>query len=370
MDAKIIIGANLGDEGKGTIVAKYVKQAAMQSKKVINVLTNGGSQRAHSILTENGESFTFKHFGSGTYHGAGNYFSKHFILNPMQFVKEYNDLVSRGVLLHGIFRNYDCMWTTPFDMMANQIIEEIRGSSKHGSCGMGIWETIQRYNNSLTITLDGFNNFNNDIKRLHLKHIKDYHEKRITIPDKWKDVWNSDNLIDNFIEDCKFMVYNTSVVYSDNEAICNSIYDEVIFENGQGLMLSDTGKDIPGTTPSITDSSYAMNIIRNLSAEVGVSLHYVTRPYLTRHGNGYLRKESIRSDVSKYIESDRTNVYNQFQGSFRYAPLDLTSLKERIISDAGNNDFVLEVTHCDEMDRVAEFNKMFNNVRITDSAKI
>ena len=43
MDAKIIIGANLGDEGKGTIVAKYTKQAAMQSKKVINVLTNGGS---------------------------------------------------------------------------------------------------------------------------------------------------------------------------------------------------------------------------------------------------------------------------------------------------------------------------------------
>ena len=166
------------------------------------------------------------------------------------------------------------------------------------------------------------------------------------------------------------MVYNTSVVYSDNEAICNSIYDEVIFENGQGLMLSDTGKDIPGTTPSITDSSYAMNIIRNLSAEVDVSLHYVTRPYLTRHGNGYLPKESIRSDVSKYIESDRTNVYNEFQGSFRYAPLDLTSLKDRIVSDAGNNDFVLEVTHCDEMDRVAEFNKMFNNVRITDTAKI
>ena len=99
-------------------------------------------------------------------------------------------------------------------------------------------------------------------------------------------------------------------------------------------------------------------------------MHYVTRPYLTRHGNGYLYKESIRSDVSKYIESDRTNVYNEFQGSFRYAPLDLTSLKDRIVSDAGNNDFILEVTHCDEMDRVAEFNKMFNNVRITDSAKI
>lgn len=47
MKARIVIGANYGDEGKGTVVARYSKN----SYNVLNVLTNGGSQRGHSILT-------------------------------------------------------------------------------------------------------------------------------------------------------------------------------------------------------------------------------------------------------------------------------------------------------------------------------
>ena len=65
--ARIVIGANYGDEGKGTVVASYTKKA---DGKVLNVLTNGGAQRGHSILTKDG-SITYHHFGSGTYYGAG-----------------------------------------------------------------------------------------------------------------------------------------------------------------------------------------------------------------------------------------------------------------------------------------------------------
>ena len=46
MKARIVAGANYGDEGKGTVVAFYTKNA---EGRVINVLTNGGSQRGHSI---------------------------------------------------------------------------------------------------------------------------------------------------------------------------------------------------------------------------------------------------------------------------------------------------------------------------------
>ena len=57
MRARIVIGSNYGDEGKGTVVASYAKR----SDSVLNVLTNGGAQRGHSILTEDG-SITFQHF--------------------------------------------------------------------------------------------------------------------------------------------------------------------------------------------------------------------------------------------------------------------------------------------------------------------
>lgn len=141
----IIIGANLGDEGKGTVTATITKNA---DGKVLNILSNGGSQRGHSILTENG-SFTFCHFGSGTYHGADNYYSEYFIINPMSFVKEYNELKRRGICLDNkVHCSPMVRWSSPYDMMANQIIEELRGETKHGSCGMGIWETVRRYTKS------------------------------------------------------------------------------------------------------------------------------------------------------------------------------------------------------------------------------
>lgn len=352
---RIVIGANLGDEGKGTVVAHYTKHA---NGRVLNVLTNGGAQRAHSILTEDG-SFTFQHFGSGTYYGADSYFSKYFILNPMQFVKEYQDHTSRGVKIGKIYRHPQCMWSTPFDMMANQIKEQLRGFAKHGSCGMGIWETILRYKSTMTIPFDTFMLLSIDRKKSYLHDIKDYYERSIEIPDNWKDIWNGYQLFDHFIDDCITMNDLTTTVLDFSN------YDETIYENGQGLMLCDQGQDIAGTTPSFTDSRNALSMI-NPDDETYV--HYVTRPYLTRHGKGYLPSETTRHYIAGDISIDRTNHYNEFQGNFRYAFLDINSLKERITKDCA--DPIIELTHCDEMDREQEFRKVFNDVRTYDSAII
>ena len=363
MNAKVIIGANLGDEGKGTVVARCVKDC---KGKVLNILTNGGAQRAHSILTESG-SFTFQHFGSGTYHGADNYFSEYYILNPMQFVKECTDLLSRNVKIGKVYRNIGCRWSTPYDMMANQIIEQLRGENHHGTCGMGIWETVLRYMKTKTVTLDEFIRMSFEHQMAYLRTVKGYFEtQRLEVPDSWKSVWNNDMIALHFINDCKFLKDFTEVF---NSSELNG-YESLVFENGQGLMLNDTGKDIQGTTPSRTDSTYAMEIAKSFGVS-DIELHYVTRPYLTRHGKGDLDKECQRGVIASSIEEDRTNHYNQFQEDFRYAPLDLSALRDRIQKDSvGQYKTVLEVTHCDEMDREKEFRQMFNNVLFTDNAMI
>ena len=48
---RFIIGANYGDEGKGTVTAHYAKQA---TGSVLNVLTNGGPQRGHTVVCDKG----------------------------------------------------------------------------------------------------------------------------------------------------------------------------------------------------------------------------------------------------------------------------------------------------------------------------
>ena len=351
MNARIVIGANYGDEGKGTVVASYTKK----TNNVLNILTNGGAQRGHSILTNDG-NITFHHFGSGTYHGADTFYSKYFILNPIQFVNEYNSLIIKP---KHIFRDIKCKWSTPYDIMANIIEEEQR--NRHCSCYMGIWKTIKRYNELYNISLDDFVLHN---KLTYLQDIKTYYEKILNIPSDWKSIWNSPNMITNFYNDCKFMVNNT--------VTCNLSdlnYDNLIFENGQGLLLCDTGKDTYDTTPSNTGIKYSLELISELPNIDNITASYVTRPYLTRHGDGYLFNENNKSFISTHIEEDRTNHYNDGQGKFRYGELNINELNNRIKQDLNNSNikFELEVTHCDEMDRINEFKKIFNNVNTYDT---
>ena len=352
MKARIVIGSNYGDEGKGSVVASYSKQ----SGSVLNVLTNGGSQRGHSILTKDG-SMTFQHFGSGTYYGAGNYYSRFFILNPMQFVKEYETLILKPSVM---YRDANCRWSTPYDAMANLIEEEQRG--RHASCCMGIWNTVRRYREMPTMTLDEF--VNSETNVIYLQDVKRYYEKFVTIPSQWRPIWDGPMMMTHFINDCKFLC--DAVKVADLSALS---FDELIFENGQGLLLCDTGKDTFDTTPSNTGIKYSLELLKGLNVDE-VTAHYVTRPYLTRHGDGHLFGESGRGFISKDISEDRTNHFNFGQGEFRYGNLDVRSLKDRIEADFRqsvglvNARAVLEITHCDEMDRVAEFRKVFGDMKI------
>ena len=103
----IVIGANAGDEGKGTIVARLAKDT---KGKVLNVLTNGGAQRGHSVLTDHGQHI-FKHFGSATPFNAYTYFAESFILNPMQFIDELKEIkeLYNSAPGHNIYRHPDFM---------------------------------------------------------------------------------------------------------------------------------------------------------------------------------------------------------------------------------------------------------------------
>lgn len=364
--AKIVIGANYGDEGKGTVVAHYTRAATVSS---LNILTNGGAQRAHSIITKDG-SFTFQHFGSGTAFNADNYFSQFFILNPMQFINEYNDLHSR-IVVPSIYRHPQCMWTTPFDQMFNLSIEEQRGKNRHGSCGMGIWETILRYKSTITISFDAFINLEKADKIKYLLNIKKYFENRnVELPTILRDPWNSDFLIEHFISDCEFLYSHTIVA---NLSELKKKYEHFIFENGQGLLLNDDPKNVH-TTPSNTGLDDSVILLNELEIKPeNVSVHYVTRPYMTRHGNGSFNAECDKRRISSSILEDRTNHYNKMQGNFRYGELNIQSLTSRV-----NADFVklngakkfLEVTHCDEMDRMHEFSKFFQNCNAFDSPLI
>lgn len=356
--ARIVVGANYGDEGKGTVVAKYSKG----EDKVLNILTNGGTQRGHTVVTSE-STHTFHHFGSGTLHGAATHYSSFFILNPMQFRKEWDELLIKPM----VFRDKSCRWSTPFDMIANSIEEEMKGT--HASCRMGIWNTIVRTREMTWTTLDAFVTLPFSTRLNFLNNIKTWYESKINIPEKWKEIWNNPFLITNYLEDCKFLVEHTVSIENQNDPRLLE-YDTFIFENGQGLLIGDTGKDTPDTTPSDTGSTYGITLLYAMglnNENCDTTIHYVTRPYLTRHGDGFLNEETRRFNISEHIKEDKSNPYNEGQGNFRHGKLDIDELKTRIEKDTGERNYVLEVTHLDEMDREKEFKKIFENVETTSN---
>lgn len=350
----VVVGANYGDEGKGIITARIAKQYA--DKNILNILTNGGSQRGHTVKNSTTQHI-FQHFGSATFGGATTYYPPEFILNPMQFVKEYGELRELNVRVKRPIASFYCRWSTPFDMMANQISQL---NNWTGSCGYGIWNTIIRYSNFVYKNFFTFCESSFEEQKEFLNKVKEYYENKLTeIPIEYKDSWNSENLIVNFINDCEFM-------YSMVRSIKLDVpvgFDVGIFESGQGLLLSDKGIDDKDTTPSITGmKNHLLYKLKN------PEIHYVTRPYVTRHGSSeFLGKGSVDSDLNKSTE---TNTYNQFQRDFNYGNLDISSLKERIENDCLGKNYILEVTHCDELDREKEFKEKFANVNFYDNPRI
>lgn len=73
--AKIVIGANFGDEGKGLMTDYFANEAKKQGKSCLVVCHNGGSQRGHTVVSPSGIRHVFHHFGSGSFEGADTYLS-------------------------------------------------------------------------------------------------------------------------------------------------------------------------------------------------------------------------------------------------------------------------------------------------------
>lgn len=346
MDIKIVIGAQYGDEGKGRTVDLFTKECKNGNMAV--VLTNGGAQRGHTA--SNGViTHIFHHFGSGTLNGADTIISKDFKVNPIIFRKEWNEL---GILnIHPtVYVDSRCAINMPWDAIINQCWEYSLGDSRFGSCGIGIYESIVRSENSkysITVSdiLDAYNKndwaeIENVLDAICIEwvpnRLKEVMDGKV-IPDIFANILEKD-IVPAFIDDLRFFVEHITVVKRFSSENLKNKYIRIIFENAQGLAISqEYYRYGENTTPTITGIKSALDSMEsmNLSCEDNIEICYVTRWYTTRHGAGILPGETSLSNISPNI-IDNTNIYNEWQGSIRYALLDVEKVSYRIMRDINN----------------------------------
>ena len=373
MVIKVVIGANFGDEGKGLMTDYFCRQSTFRGEKTLVVLHNGGAQRGHTVVTPDGNRHVFHHFGSGTLVGADTYLSEEFILNPIIFRQEWKELEEMGIAPKA-YANENCLITTPFDMILNQIKEKWRGGERHGSCGIGIYETKIRtlYNFEAGI----WKQLSKDELIGYLKKIRDeYFMYTIDfvdfkVPEDWLNIVNSENLINVFVEDMMFMF--SHMLFKPEKEIFKE-YDSLTFENGQGLLLDQNNNEYyPHLTPSNTGIRNPLEIISKIDCKPNIEVCYVTRTYLTRHGAGRLDGECDKQEINPDMQ-DLTNVPNPHQGTLRYAKLIEKSLEERILKDFEparkyGAKLSLAITHENEYDYVFSntFKKNFDYIYYSD----
>lgn len=306
MKATVVIGAGFGDEGKGHIVSHLATPQTM----VVRYCSGGNA--GHTV-NYNGRRHVFHHFGSGSLKGAATYLSQFFIHNPILYFQELQQLNDLGVY-PDVSVDGTGLVTVPADMMINQMVEMQRGQTRHGSCGVGINETIKRSEAGYSLLVDDLTrtDLRDQLQAIRSEWVPTRLAQLGLAPStEWQERLDSPAILDAYLEHCT--AYRRHVTIRE-------LFDhpgDLLFEGAQGLLLDEEHEWFPYVTHAHTGLHNVLALVGNLDLQV----IYVTRAYATRHGPGPFPRE-----VAGLRYADATNVPNDWQGTLRFGHLDLDLL--------------------------------------------
>src|SRR5919198_6502476 len=139
--AWLLVDLTYGDAAKGATVDFLARREPVHTV----VRFNGGPQAGHNVVTPDGRHHTFAQFGSASFvPGVLTYLSRFVLVNPLNAFREAAHLRAVGAAdaFDRLVVHPDCLVITPYHVAANRLREIARGAGRHGSCGMGIGETV------------------------------------------------------------------------------------------------------------------------------------------------------------------------------------------------------------------------------------
>ena len=341
-----VIGKNFGDEGKGYTCSRL----ASSLKKSLIIKHNGGGQAGHTVEDPEGKwRFIHHQIGAGAEYHVPTLFADSFMPDLFQLGKEVKAFTELFGFQPILYSEKNARITTIDDVLLNMGAELARGKNRHGSCGMGIEECVQRNAAGYGITVEELATWSKQDLLHRLKQIREEYTGRRSkilgiqepassidknqsnlmnlstasnpsnssnISNPYYEMLNNETVLENFVEEVKENVKLLTLVDADRKWLEG--FQHLIFETGQGLLLD---QDYEAYAPHLTSSKTGIHNPAIFLEKRGLSLEeaiYVTRPYVTRHGNGPLPCEVERSELPG-VGEDLTNQPNEWQGILRYA---------------------------------------------------
>lgn len=326
-----LLGLGFGDCGKGLFTDHLC--GALQAHTVVRF--NGGAQAGHNVVLADGRHHTFSQFGAGSFHaGVGSVLASPVVVHPTALRVE--EAVLRRVGVEDAFSRLlidaRCRVTTPFHQAAGRLREWVRGEGAHGSCGVGVGETVrhalvspdealhygdllqparalEKLEASRTALLREFATgaaFSNADAAQELAMLRDD-----TLAHRWLDA----------VAPCMKQSPPASV---DRIAERLAQPGTVIFEGAQGVLLDEWRGFHPHTTWSTISTSAIEAVLRDVGINAPVQHLGVLRSYLTRHGSGPLPTHDRALDARL---AEPHNADDGWQGAFRRGHPDAVLLR-------------------------------------------
>ena len=357
--AILIADLGYGDAGKGSMVDYLTRATGAHTV----VRYNGGAQAAHNVITPDGRHHTFAQFGSGTFvPGTRTHLSRFMMLHPLAILTEERHLQSLGIsdAFARLSIDRDALVTTPFQQAANRIKELARGDSRHGSCGMGVGETMSDWltcGSDVPIAGD-LSERDGTVKKLRrmceiklsqLEPVLEAASGNKNIAEELK-AFHDPHFIDATADIYQHFARQVRIVEADYLGSLLNQPGTTIFEGAQGVLLDEWYGFYPYNTWSTLTFKNADNLLSE-NDFTGESLRLgLIRGYATRHGAGPFVTED--TCLSAQIP-DTHNGDNPWQREFRVGFLDFVALRYAL-NVTGRIDGLV-VTNLDRMDAIEEW---------------
>lgn len=327
-----VLGLGFGDCGKGHFIDALTRR--WQAHTVVRF--NGGAQAGHNVVTpahRNSLSrhHTFSQFGAGTFvPGVRTLLVDPMIVHPTGLLVEAEMLGRAGVsdALARLTIDTQCRITTPYHQAAGRLRELLRGDAIHGTCGVGVGETVRHAleHPGQELRYADLPQLNATNARMLLDRLEAIRETLLVefspqCPKGSVGALSSEfqTLQDETLS-AKWIASARALARHCPPAKFDAIHSQliepgwVLFEGAQGVLLDEWRGFHPYTTWSSINTAAAESVTTRFGIDSPIEHHGVIRTYLTRHGAGPLPTHDASLDR---LLTEPHNSEAGWQGAFR-----------------------------------------------------
>ena len=308
---------------------------------------NGGAQAGHNVIRGTGAGsaglhHTFSQFGAGTLvPGTRTLLLDPMIVHPTALLVEAEAMGRIGIhdALPRMSIDAQCRITTPYHQAAGRLREKLRGGAAHGTCGVGVGETVHhglehpdqvlRYGDFSPLANSG------QVRDLGYK-LQVIRETLLAVfwahcPPGSEGAGTEEfhTLLDESVAErwlpvCRALARQCPPASAEDIQTQMIRPGTVLFEGAQGVLLDEWRGFHPHTTWSSINTAAVESVAARYGITSGFEHYGVLRSYLTRHGNGPLPTHDASLDE---VLPEPHNSSEGWQGRFRRGHPDAVLLR-------------------------------------------